>query len=352
MEITRRFEASDSSRVGEARRAASELARALGFSAPDTERVSLVVTELMTNLLKHARGGELLVVTGRRRVVPAIDILALDRGPGTDDVSRWIRDGYSTAGSPGTGLGAVVRLSTRMDVYSAAGAGTAVLARVARKTKPGEGEEAPAFEVGGLAVPLNGEQVCGDGWGVRICERGATVVMSDGLGHGPDAALASAEVLRVLHEAADLAPAEMLSSMASELRHTRGAAVAVALLEPHTRTLRFSGVGNIAGVVCSESSPQKSLVSYNGTVGHESPRIRELAYPYPADSVVILHSDGLKTHWKLGDYPGLSRRDPALIAGVLYRDFARGTDDAGIVVVRETRRQAAAGQAEGRHEPS
>ena len=45
-----------------------------------------------------------------------------------------------------------------------------------------------------------------------------------------------------------------------------------------------------------------------------------------------MHSDGLSTGTASTRYPGLAVRDPALIAGVLYRDFTRGHDDATVVV--------------------
>ena len=47
-----------------------------------------------------------------------LDVLALDRGPGMSDVDRCLADGYSTAGSPGTGLGAIGRLADQFDIYS------------------------------------------------------------------------------------------------------------------------------------------------------------------------------------------------------------------------------------------
>jgi hypothetical protein len=47
-----------------------------------------------------------------------------------------------------------------------------------------------------------------------------------------------------------------------------------------------------------------------------------------------MHSDGLLTNWSLDAYPGLLTRHPALIAGVMYRDFRRGRDDVTVLAVR------------------
>jgi hypothetical protein len=63
-------------------------------------------------------------------------------------------------------------------------------------------------------------------------------------------------------------------------------------------------------------------------------RLQEFTYEWPPSSLIILHSDGLTTHWALDRYAGLASRRPDVIAGVLYRDFRRVRDDATVVVAR------------------
>src|SRR5262245_38968592 len=115
----------ESSQVGEARRAAVALADGLGFGEADAGKVALVVTEAASNLVKHGGGGELLLGVLERDGVAGIEVLALDRGPGMADLGRCLRDGYSTAGTRGTGLGAIARLSSGFEVHSADRRGTA-----------------------------------------------------------------------------------------------------------------------------------------------------------------------------------------------------------------------------------
>jgi hypothetical protein len=117
------------------------------------------------------------------------------------------------------------------------------------------------------------------------------------------------------------------------MRSTRGAAVAIAEIDPQRRLLTFAGLGNIAGVLVS-SGAVRNLVSHNGTVGHAMRRIQEFTYELPADAAVVLHSDGITSRWSFDAYAGITRRHPAVIASVLYRDFERGRDDATAVVAR------------------
>jgi hypothetical protein len=102
------------------------------------------------------------------------------------------------------------------------------------------------------------------------------------------------------------------------------------------RLVRYAGVGNISGRIVSGEGV-RSMVSHNGTVGVEARKIREFTYPWPDDGILILHSDGLGTHWNLEDYPGLRARRTALIGGVLFRDHNRIQDDSTVVVAKEAR---------------
>lgn len=319
----------EASQVGEARRAATALAANLGFDSVMRGRAALVVTESATNLYKHGREGRLLLQPHSMGDVTGIDVLALDKGPGIANLSRCLRDGFSTSGSPGTGLGAIKRLSALVDIYSQVPTGTVLLARL----WPDEVPKESRWEVGCVCIPYPGEEVCGDTWTIEKKGRQALVLLADGLGHGMSAAEASRSAVRILHDNRHLAPAALLETMHHGLRGTRGAAVAVAEVDRDHEIVRYAGVGNIVGVVLS-GGVSRSLVSHNGTVGHEARKFQEFTCPFPRGAVLILHSDGLSARWNLESYPGLLNRDPSLIAGVLYRDAQRGRDDATVLVLR------------------
>ncbi len=315
----------ESSRVAEARFAARNMARALDFDEAGAERAAIVATEICTNLLKHAGGGTLCLGPNREH---ALELLGLDRGQGMTNVRACQADGYSTTGTPGTGLGAIHRLSAFSEAYSQAGRGTAIFSIVVSKA----GAKQPAPNVSGVQASKPGQEVCGDAWGWKPARIGNTVVVADGLGHGPDAAAAARCAMEIFHKHADASPKDVLESIHLGLRHTRGAAVSVASMNEERRVVEFAGLGNVSGYVCEAGQPRRQCVSMNGTAGLEArTSFREFSYPWPEGSAVVLHSDGLATHWNLDDYPGLIARGPALLAGVLFRDFLRGNDDATVV---------------------
>jgi anti-sigma regulatory factor (Ser/Thr protein kinase) len=320
----------DVTQVAEARRGAVTLAQRLGFNPEEAGRAAIVATELATNLLKHADGGELLVGAFEDGAGEGLECLALDKGPGMADVEACVRDGYSTAGSAGNGLGAVARQSELFEIFSRPGLGTGVLARLQRG-RTGPSRRPPGRSFGAVSVPKTGEDVCGDSWSVRPHPDGLALMVADGLGHGPLAADAANAAVAVFNQHHERSPAEILDRIHGALRATRGAAVSVARLDFHQRCVRYAGIGNVAGSLIDGALTRKML-SHNGTAGHAVRRIQEFTYEFSGMPIVILCSDGLMTSWAIERYPGLATFQPSLVAGVLYRDFSRGRDDVTVLV--------------------
>ena len=331
----------ETSGVGEVRRVAMELAEALQFSGPDIDRVVQVVTEAATNILQHAKRGEILLRPSAPDAPASVEVLALDQGPGVANVASALRDGFSTSGSPGLGLGAIIRLSTSFEVTSAPGKGTALLARIdgVAKERPLEpDEELPSLEWGVVCVPKPGEKVCGDAWSVGAGRGRNTVLIVDGLGHGLLAFEAAEQALRAFEGCAGARPEASLKTLHDAMSVTRGAVASIAEIDWRRREVRYAGAGNIAGTLVPVKGAAYNMVSHNGTLGKKVARFQEFVYPWPEQGLLILYSDGLSGHWDLEPYPGLTRKHPSLIAGVLYRDFAGRRDDVIVLVGRERER--------------
>lgn len=339
------FEVRDISQVAAVRREIAQLGGRLGFNETDQGRVALVVTELATNLVKHAGGGIMLAAENMTADAPAIDCASLDKGPGIDSLAKSLADGFSTAGSQGTGLGAILRQSTLLDIYSQPRGGTVVFARLGQGKppflqtgvlpglyqRPVLGPIAPLW--GAVAVPYPGESFCGDGWHVKERGDGLICLVADGLGHGALASEASRKAINLFDQSYERAPGDILHLLHAGLHQTRGAAVAVVLIDRKAGLVRVASVGNISGVIFNAQGTQR-LMSHNGTVGHTVRKIQEVSYSMVSPLTLILSSDGITTSWSMERYPGLLERHPFTIACVLYRDHQRRTDDATVLVAK------------------
>lgn len=324
---------SEASEVAAARRAAAQCAEEANLSEVAAGRAALVTTELATNLVKHGGGGSILFGSDGSRP-RALSITAIDKGCGIPNVQVAVRDGYSTAGSPGTGLGAVYRLADSVDLYTLANKGTVVHCVVGDATPPPSPfVPRPRFVIAGIALPKTGESANGDAWIAAVAGDTATIGLADGLGHGPLAATASAAAARVFAAGGEMPLDRLMEDAHGALRPTRGAAVGIARIHAALARLDFIGVGNIAGTIVRDDGARK-VVSLPGIVGHEMRKLQIFSYPWDAASVLVLHSDGVSANWSAAAYPGLMQHEPAVIAAVLYRDHCRGTDDTTVVVAK------------------
>ena len=146
---------SDQSQIAAARRSAEARARDLGFDEMRIGRVAICATEMASNILKHGVHGHFTVTRFADSTGRGLEMLAADKGPGIGDVTRSLEDGYSTVGTPGTGLGAIRRQADIFDIYSRPGAGTIVMARILGEE--GAAGAAPEGELGIVLVPYPGD---------------------------------------------------------------------------------------------------------------------------------------------------------------------------------------------------
>lgn len=292
--------------------------------------LAIAVTEAATNLVKHAGGGELHISSLQPLGLPWVEVISMDSGPGMADAEACLRDGYSSSGTAGTGLGALRRLAAEFDIYSLPSKGTYLVARMSGASVAAG---SPGLRVGAVQVPIRGESVCGDQWLYREHEEGCTVLMADGLGHGVDANRAAQAAVEVLRDTLDFDPVRLMDAVHRRLRASRGAAVAIATIQTQQQRVRFCGLGNISAIIFGPSKAQH-LVSLNGTAGHAARRLQEFTYDWTPDSSLVLHSDGITTSWRMENYPGVLSKHPSLIASVLYREASRGRDDVCVVAVQ------------------
>jgi anti-sigma regulatory factor (Ser/Thr protein kinase) len=322
------FPMDEASRVGEARRHAADLADACGLDETEAGRLAIVVTELSTNLVRHAKKGRLLLAG--RPPQREVEVIAIDEGPGIPDVARSMDDGYSTGTTPGTGLGAIRRLAQQFDMHSTVPEGTVVVARVRSATAR---RMTCAFEAAAISLPAPGERVCGDGWAWACDGEHAAVVVVDGLGHGPDAAEAAQAALESFAVDPMRGPRERLQDTHARLRSTRGAAVMMLHADAGAQTVRSAGAGNVMARLVSGVS-DRTVLTQHGTAGVTIRTPEEASTPWPPHALLVVCTDGIEGRWRAEPLMPVLGRDLTLAAALVMRDHCRGRDDATVAVLR------------------
>ncbi|HEY9056791.1 MAG TPA: ATP-binding protein [Aurantimonas sp.] len=321
------------SQVGAARRKALHAAEMLGLSVDDRERLALVITEAGTNLVRHARGGEILLILRGAGDATAVDVIAVDEGPGIADVEAAMADGYTTA-EPGDrgiggGLGAIVRLSDSFDIHTDP-RGTTVAITIGAI---GQGRDA-ALETAGLIVPKPGFDQGGDAFGSRCGTNTTLIMLMDVLGHGPAAASEAEKAVAAFAELEAASLEEMEGSIAEALRGGRGAAALLVELPHEAGKLRAMGLGNVRGEIMAPDAKHYGIPSTPGIVGSTAKAPRVTEHDWPNGALLILSTDGLRGGERAPEPSSLFFRDPMTIAATIYKRRRRGTDDCGVVVAR------------------
>ncbi|HYO64302.1 MAG TPA: ATP-binding protein [Pyrinomonadaceae bacterium] len=340
----------DEAEVGSARRAVHRFAASLGFGADALAELDIVVQEIGTNAARYATGGGRLFWTTPLGDEPGVELFYWDRGPGIYDIDRALRDGVSTSGSLGGGLGALRRLLDEFDIYSTVRGvtsrlytrrttfGTAILGRKwlapARAAEAARADEFwPARRLGVWSRCRRHEDVNGDAYYVGRHNRASLYAVIDGLGHGYGANVASRAAVETLAQWRGEPLDEVFAAAHGALRSTRGAVMAACVVDPVASEFTYAGVGN-ADVRVFGNDERVRPVPNNGTLGLRLSNLRLWRHRWSEGATLVMTTDGLSASWDVTSYPGLASRSPQLFAGVLLRDFGRDSDDATVLVAR------------------
>jgi anti-sigma regulatory factor (Ser/Thr protein kinase) len=318
--------------VAVARRAAKAAAQSLGFDVNACEEIGLATTELATNLLKHARHGQLLLkpLAAGRRV--GLELESRDQGPGIADVKQVLADGYSTVGSRGTGLGAVNRLMDDFDLVSRA-SGTRVVCRKWRRVHSAPRGKCP-LTFGVATRPFPGCAHNGDAFVLHRWEESALVGVIDGLGHGQPAHRAAEAARHYVESHYDLPLRELFAGVGRACHATRGVVMALARFDWAQEQLAFASIGDIEVRVFPPESRLPGLTQ-RGILGLNAPVARVSEHAWSGPRVLVLHSDGLRGHWAWKDFSDLLEQPAPVMARELLQALARERDDATVLVVQK-----------------
>ncbi|MGE0229695.1 MAG: SpoIIE family protein phosphatase [Dehalococcoidia bacterium] len=188
----------------------------------------------------------------------------------------------------------------------------------------------PQLEIAGASRPFPGEAENGDSWTVWESVHGRRVAVIDGLGHGPLAAEAAAQLRRLLLDVPDERLEQVVERAARRMQGGRGAVAAV--VEVGERRLTFLGVGNVEGRLWQPGREQR-LVGERGFFGGVPRSARPLTFDVPGAWSLYLYTDGVSSRFPLPVDGG--RQEPQAVVDAILEGHARATDDATVVMVRE-----------------
>ncbi len=313
---------------------ARQLAGQLSFSTKKKGELDIIVAELVSNLVKYGHDGELLIRPVQDTHQTGIELISVDSGPGMADPSQMLKDGVSTGGSLGQGLGAVQRLSDEFQLYSQPGTGTVVLARLYQRSSPPK-LTSQAADVRWICVPKVGEDVCGDACYYQLTTSSLTLFLGDGLGHGVAAEIAVSQAINQLSQSQETKPEKLLALVHKGTTGTRGLVGTCAVFDFSTRKWLICGVGNITTKLSASrgAGAAKGYIAQNGILGYMiPPALLSHEMPYERGQWLIMTSDGLRSRWNTARYPGINQYDASILAAVIYKECARHTDDMSVLV--------------------
>lgn len=305
-----------------------------GFPEMRTGEIDIVVSELLSNLIKYAKSGEILYRLSGNEENAVFEVICIDRGSGIKDLQQMMKDGISSGTSLGHGLGSITRLSNFSQIYTQEDAGTIIYCRFLSNPEIKPAKE--KVQIGCINVAKPGETVSGDGISFRATQDQSLLFIGDGLGHGEAAKIAVDAAIEVFDNSDLNDPSLLLKEIHMGVKRTRGLVATVVSLEHASKKINVCGIGNIysriqTGLEC------KNYIGNNGIAGMNIPtRIENAQFGLQSLQLIILCSDGIRTKWDLVHYPAIFRYDPMIIAAAIYRDHARYNDDMTVLVAKVT----------------
>ncbi|HHI30671.1 MAG TPA: hypothetical protein ENL17_03040 [Candidatus Methanoperedenaceae archaeon] len=193
--------------------------------------------------------------------------------------------------------------------------------------------------VGAISRAKKGFTANGDAYLVEEIDQGILIGLIDGIGHGDHAERAATICVKTIRDyirsREDFTLTGLFYACDDALRATDGVVMAVVIIKIDEGRIHFAGVGNITTrIIGSENSYP---ISTGGIIGYNMQRVIEHTYPYTSGDLILMHSDGIRSGINRELLLRLCSQDEERIADALFREYARGTDDATIVVARERR---------------
>lgn len=326
------YKIDDRSLIAFIKREIHNLALHIGFTPHRAAETDIIVAELTSNLIKYAKGGELLYRANLEDGNKIIEIYCLDKGLGFENLAKVMNDGYSSSNTLGNGLGAIKRLSNDFQIYSMKNWGCVQYIKIGEKSDLPLLPLQSGLNYAAIAVNYPGEKFCGDGYHIKSTKKGFQIFLGDGLGHGENANEAIQLAIKAFRQSVETEPSEILRDIHVKVKKSRGLVGTIASVDYNSEVWSICGIGNISTRIY-DGLENKTYTPYNGIIGHNIPRtLNNTIVPYKKHQIIVMHSDGLRTRWNLNEMTSIVKQHSGIIASAILKENIRGTDDASILV--------------------
>jgi len=334
--------------IGACRRKAVTLSSEIGFDKTKAAEIAILVTEMVSNVVKHGKNKGRLVAC---EIVDdldnkAIEVWCFDAGDGFRDFTDALRDGNSAVNTLGVGLGSIRRFSDELEfnpkvkkdkeeIYLSDNNVFKNCIR-SRKWIPRKKTLRRHHQLDiGLATRCKpGEQLNGDAIVVVHLDSNTTVAaVIDGLGHGKEAHFASHLAKEQIVQKAELPLTTLMQHIHNSIKGTRGCVIGLIKINTKMEKLFFSGIGNIECFVVHKGL-KKSLLSFGGIMGHNMRTPRVFEADFILDDMVCLYSDGIVSRWNIEELKEENNNQEKV--NIVLNKYSRTNDDASILIISHT----------------
>ena len=349
MEISREqiliLEIDNEADVGVCRRKSVSLASKLGFDDVKTGEVAILVSELVTNVLKHGGGKGRIIICYLKTEDDrkAIEIFCCDSGKGILNPGQALNDGFSVKNTLGIGLGTIRRFSDIFEIgQQITDSSTIIDSNTLSENKHcirivkwlpetrwlGSNR---SIITGAASRCVPGETLNGDAYVVHHLSPTKTIAaVIDGLGHGKEAHLASNIIKEQLLLKSELPLSDLVKYIHQASRGTRGAVIGIVFINTDISKVYFVGIGNIEGFIVTATG-KKNLISFGGILGHRIRTPQVFEFPYQKGDTICLFSDGINSRWNINDINW--KELPQNNADFLINNYSRLNDDATVLII-------------------
>jgi len=333
--------------VGIAIRKVSKLSEELGFSEKELGEISIVVSELANNLIKHETiEGKIICSLIEEGTEKYIQIVSEDNGPGISNVETVVEDGYSTSGTLGIGLGAIKRLMSDFRITSNINdvktarynndwnqIGTKIITKKylsQREDTANLSQSRTKFGI--FSRSKYGEKYNGDNYFLQRFEDKTIAAVIDGLGHGQAASEASTIARLHLVENYKRPLDIIINGLHARLKGTRGVVISIALIDDREGVLDYVGIGNILTRIFNPTTTPISPLKFSGFLGYKLRNFRVIRYPWIKGNIIIMTSDGISERYDVKKDPNFLKQHPIIIANTILKEYGKSHDDATVLV--------------------